>query len=163
MSLTPPAFTCWAPSLLLDSSNGLMQSVFHVAPPSDRCMQIDVLVLLHIPVLVSSHELFLVHTKVGNVSCIRRKGTVAPRECSCFRSPQPLTAFGVLKLICEFKSERQHKRLFSQKRLVGKISFLKKVAVCTGTFQTERILVCSVNQYPVGLNMTVTRWLPLSY
>jgi hypothetical protein len=36
------------------------------------------------------------------------------------------------------------------------VTFLKKVAVCTGRFQTERILVCRVNQYPVGLNMTVT-------
>jgi len=35
------------------------------------------------------------------------------------------------------------------------MSFLEKVAVCAGAFKAERILICRVNQYPVGLNMTV--------
>jgi len=40
------------------------------------------------------------------------------------------------------------------------MSFLEKVAVCTGAFQAERILICRVNKYPVSLNMTVTGELP---
>ena len=42
------------------------------------------------------------------------------------------------------------------------ISFLKKVAVCTGAFKSEGIFVCSTNQDPICFDMAIARWLPRS-
>jgi len=44
----------------------------------------------------------------------------------------------------------------------SRTSFVKKVAVCTGSFKPERVPVCCVYQDPVGFNMAVARWLPRS-
>ena len=39
-------------------------------------------------------------------------------------------------------------------------SFLEQITVCTGPLQSQRFRIWRVDEYPVGLNVAVTRWLP---